>query len=495
MALEEKIIRKDYCYHNKSDLLAKENEEELLVTEKEASLEKSLEVLNEKLASVFSESNAKDELLARHEKMVEEAIAGKEKAEAEAVSLKDELQKALQQNVASNERLSQLNVALKESMQQLSSVREEQDQRVHDAVMKMSREYEKAQKKLEEKLTEKSKKLSNLTIENTRLSKGLVLKEKLIEDLSECKAQLEAEFNTLMARLDSTEKENTFLKYEFRMLEKELEIRNEEIEFNRQSAELSHKQHMESIKKITKLESECQRLRVLVRKRLPGPATLGKMRDEAGILGNIQSEARRRKLNPITGNLVVRNPMGGNPLDNSSRKLTFLIERLCDVEEENKTLKEIIAKKDDDLHSSQIMCSQTSSRLSMVEAQLGELLKGQMSMELAVCNPISKTLSPTSSFGTGNDEINCSETWASPHKHKSIGASDMSLMDDFVEMEKLAIVTVDAPLETTYEQLDKRGKEVVPVVQGGSNDTEQEIIQKEKESADKGNDWLQNVLN
>ena len=49
---------------------------QILATEKEASLERSLENLNEKLASVICEVNAKDELLARHAKMAEEAIAG-----------------------------------------------------------------------------------------------------------------------------------------------------------------------------------------------------------------------------------------------------------------------------------------------------------------------------------------------------------------------------------------------------------------------------------
>ncbi|GMP48451.1 hypothetical protein CsSME_00015797 [Camellia sinensis var. sinensis] len=463
--------------NNKSDFSSQGIEEEILATEKEASLERSLENLNEKLASVICEVNAKDELLARHAKIAEEAIADREKAEAAAVSLKQELDKALQQKISSNERLTQLNTALKESTHQLSLVREEQEQRIRDAVMKTSKEFEKAQKKLEEKLTEKSEMLANLTVENSRLSKAFLVNEKLMEDLSKHKSQAEVEFNTLMARLDSVEKENDFLKYEFRMLEKELEIRNEEIEFNRLAADVSHKQHMESEKKISKLEAECQRLRVLVRKRLPGPAALAKMKSEVEILGQNQSEMRR-KSNPITGSLIVRDSGIANPPDIPNKKISFLIERLYDVEEENKTLKEILAKKEDELHFSQIVCAQTASKLSTVEAQLGEHSKGEKSVELA---------------------------------HKIFGVSDMSLMDDFVEMEKLAIVTVDTPMGNSYTSLDASnvlaissdesggyhldpsGKELVPVVQGQSSDIKQEIQTKD-ESTRKGYDWLQDVL-
>ncbi|XP_052193589.1 filament-like plant protein 7 isoform X2 [Diospyros lotus] len=509
---------------NAQDIASKGNEEEMTPSEKEVYLER-LANLNEKLESVLRESETKDELLARHAKMVEETTAGWEKAEAEVVSLKQQLGKVSQEKMASNERLTELNAALKESMQQLNAVRENQEQRVHDAVMKTSREFEKAQKKLEEKLTEKSRRLANLTAESTRLSKALLMKEKLIEDLSKDKSQTEAEFNTLMSRLDSVEKENAFLKYEFRMLEKEFQIRNEEIEFNRQSADVAYKQHLEGVKKIAKLEAECQRLRVLVRKRLPGPAALAKMKSEVEILGRNHSEIRRRKLNPVTGSLVVSD----HTLQTSeipNKKINFLIERLCDIEEENKTLKAILAKKDVELHSSQLVCTQTSSKLSMVETQCGELAKGQKSMELAMCSPMSKELSPTPSFGTSNDEITHSESWAcaliseldyfrnqkpkTPNKLKPFGVSDMSLMDDFVEMEKLATASIHTPTaascassdgsnalaiyseESSGYHLDARGKELVAVVQQ-YNDIDSEI-HTNCDSTRKSYNWLENVL-
>lgn len=363
--------------------------------------------------------------------------------------LKQELDEALQQKGAANERSTHLNAALKEYMQQLSSLRGEQDQRVSDAVMKTAKDYEKAHKKLEEKFTETSKRLANVTAENSHFSKVLLVKEKLNEDISRRMCQAEAEFTTLMARLDSTEKENAFLKYEFRMLEKELEIRNEEMEFNRRSADASHKLHIDSVKKLTKLEAECQRLRVLVRKRLPGPAALAKMKSEVEIQGRNPEELRRRKVNPVE-----------NPPEIPSKRISFLIEQLCGTEEENKNLKEVLGKRDDELRSLRATFARTVSKLSQAEAQIEELSEIKKPMELAMCSPMSNEIIRASSF-------------------------DMSLMDDFVEMEKLAIVSVDtlSNQESCGKYLDSTGKELVPVTQGDSSVMEL-----------KTGDWLQEIL-
>ncbi|KAA8545854.1 hypothetical protein F0562_020695 [Nyssa sinensis] len=508
--------------NEKPDLSLKGNEV-IIPSEKEESLERSVKNLNEKLTSILLKCNTKDELVAEHAKMAREAIASQEKAEAEALFLKQELDEASRQRVAANERLTHLNAALKEYMQQLSSVREEHEQRIRDAVMKTSREFEKAQRKLEEKYTETSKRLANLRVGNTQLSEALLVKEKLIEDLSRCKSQAEAEFNTLMARLDSVERENAFLKYEFHMLEKEQKIRNEEITFNRRSVDASHRQHLKSVNKIAKLEAECQRLRVLARRWLPGPAVLVKLKSEVEMQGRNQMDLRRRKLSPVSEGLVVKDDTGENPPEIHGKKISFLIERLCDVEEENKILKEILANKDNELNCLRITCAQTASKLSQVEAQLGELSEGQKSMELARCSPVLTELSLTSGLPIDNDnETIGSGSWALEnfrHKepkntpeHKTIGISDMSLMDDFVEMEKLAIVSVDSPFggsyvssETGHTLLDSlanysseshsdiTGKELVPVVQFDSGNLEHDS--QTRYVSNGGNcDWLQHVL-
>jgi hypothetical protein len=282
----------------------------------------------------------------------------------------------LRQGTVANELLACSDAALKECMQKLCSVQEEQEQRIHDAIMKTSGEYEKAQRKLEEKLEERSKQLANLAIENTQLSKALLTKEKVIEELQKQKSQADAEFNVLMSRLDSVEKENTYVKYEFHILEKELEIRNEEMEYNRRSADAAHKQHLESVKKATKLEAECQRLRLLMQKRLPGPAAMANMQSEVYMLGRNHTDMRRRKQNP-TRDLIVREATKEASPEIPSKKISFMIERLRDVEEENKALKEIITKKNTELHSSRIMYARTASRLSQTEAHVTELSKCQ----------------------------------------------------------------------------------------------------------------------
>uniref|UniRef100_A0A5B7B2N5 Filament-like plant protein 7 n=1 Tax=Davidia involucrata TaxID=16924 RepID=A0A5B7B2N5_DAVIN len=473
---KKKSTEKTIVAADKVNLSPKGNEEEIQrhQTDK-ADLERDLKLLNDKLSLALSECNTKEDLVKKHAKLAQEAIAGWEKAEAEAMLLKQELDEILQQKVAGEERLTHLDAALKECMQQLRFVREEQEQRIHDAVMKTSKEFEKTRIVLEEKLAETNKRLSKLGAENTQLSKALLAKEKLIDDLNEHRTHAEADFNALMTRLESIEKENASLKYEVRVLEKELEIRNEEREFNRRTADVAHKQHLECVKKIAKLESECQRLRILVRKRLPGPAALAKMKSEVEMLGRDPAETRRRKSNPSpTGSMDFA---VDNAPDTPSKRINFLTEQLCAMEEENGTLKEILNRKTNELQFSRIMYARTASKLSQVETQLEESPKGQIVMEPARNTPTPHELSLASMSDMGSDDkISCAESWASALiselEHfrngkqtgtpscKTVGASDINLMDDFVEMEKLAIVSVDKPFGSSHLASDE-GSEIV----------------------------------
>lgn len=402
----------------------------------------------------------------------------------ETVFLRQELDEALLQNVSANETITYLTSALKESIQKLGSVREDNEKSLHDAVMSTSREFEKARKILEDRFTETSKRLENLMVENSHLSEALLLKENMIQSLNRRKSQTEAEFETLMARLDKMEKENAFLKYEFRVLEKELEIRNEELEFNRRSADASHKQHLESMKKVSKLEAECQRLRVLMRKRLPGPAAFAEMRSEVETHGRKHTDTLRGNMTNAAGSTVEKSSF------NYGKNSSFLIERLSIIEEENKMLKELLIKKDDEIHSSTTSFSQTASKLSYVEAQLKDLLKDPKHVKMAMCGH-SSNRSISSSFDLAYDDelfhsrslaIISQENAKCTPECKMIGVSDMSLMDDFVEMEKLAIVAVNSPSgssqvssdaskilsnrltsDSRAHDLESSGKELVPV--------------------------------
>ncbi|KAG9439856.1 hypothetical protein H6P81_020021 [Aristolochia fimbriata] len=462
-------------------LSAIETEDKSCATEKTLELQRLLTDLNEKLSLALSESNAKDEVVAKHAKVAEEAIAGWEKAEAEAILSKQQLEDALSMRMAAEERLLHLDSALKECMQQLRFVREEQEQRIHDAIMKASKDFDKVRLNLEEKLSEMNKQLSKSTLENGQFTKALKIKEKLIEDLSKKNAQAEADLNAMKDRLESSEKLNSLLKYELHVLEKELEIRNEEKNFNHKMAESSRKQHLESVKKINKLENECQRLRLLVRKRLPGPAALAKMKSEVEILDRDVAESRRKKLNPAVA------------VSGDNKMINFLVERLSTTEEENKILKESLSKKNNELQSSRPI--QTASKLSRFESKIGDSLKNQTGLDLR------KATGPTSSESTlisisEDDEVSCAESWASAlmselenfhigkqkaqPSSKGIAVPDISLMDDFIEMEKLAIISVEEqfgkscssdgsnksllPLEAYSKghPLEAMGKELVP---------------------------------
>ncbi|KAI7738233.1 hypothetical protein M8C21_009764 [Ambrosia artemisiifolia] len=318
--------------------------------------------------------------------MGEGGVGGWEKAEAEVLAVKEELEKATQQRVVDEERSRGADSALEECTLQLRFVREEQEKRIQDAVMKTSKEYEKTIAVLEGKLAESNKKVSKLGLENTQLSSTLALKDKVIDEQHLVKAQLDYDLRAVLSQLESTQRENASLSYEIQVLEKELEIRNEEREFNRRTSDMAHKQYLESVKKIAKLETEAQRLRLLVQKRLPGPADVARMKNVA--------EVTRRRSNPF--------PMESIDFkvdDTYGKKIAFLTEQLSSYEEENKLLKEFLHQKTIELSKSQ-----------------------------------------TSDMGS-DEKVSMAGSWAP--SYNTVGASDIGLMDDFVEMEKLALVSVE----------------------------------------------------
>ncbi|KAF5752888.1 filament-like plant protein 7 isoform X1 [Tripterygium wilfordii] len=459
--------------------------------------------------------------------MSQEAIKGWETAEEEVISLKKRLDEALQQRVVEEERLTHLDAALKECMQQLRFVREEQEHRIHDAVMKTAREFEKSQETLEDKFSEASKRISKLGIENTQLTRVLRAKERLMEDLNKQRTQVEADFDSLSARLELTEKENASLKYEVRVLEKELEIRNEEREFNRRTANASQKQHLESAKKIAKLESECQRLRILVRKRLPGPAALARMKNEVEIMGRDSVEMMRRNMSSRSSSAMPNSSFESTP-DTPSTKINFLMKHLHSIEEENKTLKEALNRNTNELQCSRVMYARTASKLSQVELQLEELSKGSTPIESTSnkYNLASHELSlPLMSVIGSDDTISFSESWAStliselehfkngkqkgPPSVYTVGGSDINLMDDFVEMEKLAIISVDKSSGSPHVSCDDsnaiissfetessacsseaKGRQIVPVSECHSGNRES----KSNHIIGKIPGWLQDIV-
>ncbi|XP_020236618.1 filament-like plant protein 7 isoform X2 [Cajanus cajan] len=462
--------------------------------EEEDGLERSSKSLNEKLATVLLDSHSGDDPLAKHVQKPQQEIRGKDKTQHQVESVEDLGEKA------SAETVSSADTTLQEPLQPPSCDQEEQKQKLCSAIPKISKEHEKIQKELEEKLRETSKRIDDLTAENTHLSNALLTKEKSIGDLVKCKQETDAEFSTLMARLDNTEKENSFLRYEFHVLEKEIEIRKEEMDYSRQYADASHKQYLECSQKASKLEAECQKLRLLLQKRSPGSAGLVNMKNEVGVM-------RRRKPNPTRELIYKKNDIGNSPYV-SEKSFGLMIKRLQDMDEENKALKRILNNKNSELESSRLMYAETASRLSQAEILLRKISENQKSMELARCYPTSNELSLMSNFEIySDDEAISSGSWANAliselehlrtseaKIHKSSNEVPyMSCMDDFVEMEKRAIVSIDTPKRGCFSDIS--GRELVPVQQDhlGFSERKQEI--QFKNVTEKSFDWLQIVLN
>ncbi|KAG4403777.1 hypothetical protein GLYMA_01G188200v4 [Glycine max] len=489
-----KATQKTNLATDKTNLTSKENGEvQAPLTDKEK-LEKDLKRLNDKLAFTLSECNAKDEQIKKQTKIVQEAVAdsfeGWEKAEAEILSMKQHLDESIQKQLVYKERVAQLDGALKECMQQLRFVREEQELRIHDAVMKASKEFEEAYIVLEEQLSETSKGLAKSGVENSRLNKSIIAKENLIEDLKRQLAHAEADHNALMIRLESIEKDNASLKYEAQVLEKELAIRNEEREFNCRAADASHKLHLQSVKKIANLESECQRLRILVRKRLPSQACLAKMKNEVEMLEQDSLEMRRKNLNSTS--VVVESSLDSSP-ETTIRRITALTDQLCGVEEENKTLKESLNRKANEIQFSRVMLARTASKLMRLESEIES--RGHVTLEQPKSNPALQDISLSSTSDIGSeDKVSCADSWASALisqlEHfrsvkqkesmscKSVGPSDISLMDDFLEMEKLAVVSVEKAPKISCASLEENN-EIDGLPEARPNGISSEVISKE----------------
>ncbi|XP_078165681.1 uncharacterized protein LOC144560375 [Carex rostrata] len=264
-----------------------------------------IQELKNELLLAHAESDAKDELLAKQAKVAKEAVSGWQKAESENSALKQQLKNLSHQNIQIEQNLAKLTAETKNHVSN-------QEEKI---------------KSLEEKLTEANDKVAILNIENKNIYAILETKETIIKEMNESSDK--ASITEMKVRLDATEKENSNLKYELHMAQKELEIRNKERDYNIKTAEAAYKSQLESLKKVSKLETECNKLRMMLRKRLPGPGAVAKMRNEIknlGINSNNSTETRRKSSTPLADKLHV-------------------------IEEENRVLKETLARKNEDTMS------------------------------------------------------------------------------------------------------------------------------------------------
>ncbi|XP_057973435.1 filament-like plant protein 6 isoform X2 [Malania oleifera] len=427
-------------------------------------LEDQIKELDEQLSAAHSEMTTKDDLVKQHAKVAEEAVSGWEKAEAEALALKNHLESVTLSKLTAEDRASHLDGALKECMRQIRNLKDEHEQKLHDVLLMKTKQCEKIKLEFEAKLGNLEQEFLRSAAENDALSRTLQERSNMLIKLSEEKSQAEADIELLKSNIESFEKDINTLKYELHVVSKELEIRNEEKNMSMKSAEVANKQHLEGVKKIAKLEAECQRLRGLVRKKLPGPAALAQMKLEVENLGRDYGETRPKR-SPARPSSPHFTPIPEFALENVQKchkENEFLTERLLAMEEETKMLKEALAKRNSELQASRNTCAKTASKLQSLEAHLKinnqqkSPLKSnvQILTEGSSSQNASNPPSLTSLSEDGNDdEASCAGSWATAliselsqfrkEKNKE-NVNHLELMDDFLEMEKLACLSNDS---------------------------------------------------
>ncbi|KAJ6990986.1 hypothetical protein D5086_015252 [Populus alba] len=206
-------------------------------------LSDNVRTLTEKLSAALLNISAKEELVQQHAKVAEEAVSGWEKAENDLSALKQRLEDATKKNSGLEDRVGHLDAALKECVRQLRQSREEQDERINEAVTKKISEWESTKSELEAQLVELQAQLQTAKDEATTSADS-----------------------DLWKRFDAVEKENMSLKRELLSRAEEMEIRILERDLSTQAAETASKLHLESIKKLAKLEAECRKLKATARK-------------------------------------------------------------------------------------------------------------------------------------------------------------------------------------------------------------------------------------
>jgi chromosome segregation ATPase len=372
-------------------------------------LEDEVKELNEKLSAADSEITTKESHVKQHAKVAEDAVAGWEKADLEALNLKNEVESLTALKISAEDRATHLDGALKECMRQIRNLKEEHEQNLHDVILAKTKQCDKIKLEFESKIDILNQQLLRSGAENAAITRSLQERSNMLIKISEEKSQAETDIEVLKSNVESCEREISSYKYELHLLSKEVEIRNEEKNMSVRSADSFNKQYLEGVKKIGKLEAECQRLRSLVRKKLPGPAALAQMKLE---VENMGQDYRRSPVKNVecSPEKIIHKYQKENEL---------LAERLFATEEETKMLKEALAKRNSELQASRSICASTVNRLQVLETTTQQKNLSQ--------NP---SLTSLSADGNDDEVISCSEN-----------ANDLQLMDDFVEMEKLAYLT------------------------------------------------------
>lgn len=331
--------------------------------------------------------------------------------------------------------MAEMEEALRSCMERLVVVREEREQIIVEAANEISAEKKKV-RELQHKLEDANKKAAKLAAENNSIRKAVDAKDAVIRELRESAAAAGDKLADAMARLESSRKQAGSLQYEVRMLQKELEVRGQEREYDLKSVDAARQQQAEHLKRIAQLEAECQRLRAMVRKRLPGPAAIAKMRDEVEQQQTPTASPRRpRPSTPSSPRSVAPfSPRTPSPRRSVSDAEGYAF-KLRAVEDENRALKQALAKRESELQFVQMKYADEACKLAVVQRQLKELAEENRQLSDANCQSeswASALISELEQLRSGNQ-----------NGASIIASSEMNLLDDFAEIEKLEMASGD----------------------------------------------------
>ncbi|KAI4327717.1 hypothetical protein L6164_020144 [Bauhinia variegata] len=448
-------------------------------------LEDKVKTLEEKLSATYSELSNKDNLVKQHAKVAEEAVTGWEKADAEVISLRRDLESVTLSKLAVDDRASHVDSALKECMRQIRNVKEESERKLQDAILIKTKQWEKVKLELEAKIAKLEEGLLQAADENAALLRSLQASSNKIMKMEEEKSQAEDEIKLSKESILSYEKEISSLKYELHIVSKELDIRNEEKNISMRSAEIANKQHAEGVKKITKLEAECQRLRALVRKKLPGPAALAQMKLEVDSSDRDINEPHIRKSSIKGNNLRVYSIPDSSFGNLQQSHNEFLTKKLMAMEEETKALKEALDTSNTELQASRNRCAKTVGRLKSLEAEMQAFKQKRSSQNSNLIidsgfPPSRITNNPPSIKSISEDGLGDAESLVEScaasisdlsdsgrcenidKSEKHMNTTILELMDDFLEMEKMACLPENARVDPGIpSKADDSGKSCV----------------------------------
>ncbi|GFP90627.1 filament-like plant protein 3 [Phtheirospermum japonicum] len=300
----------------------------------------TVKTLSEKLSEALINIRAKDDLVKQHSKVAEEAVSGWEKAENEVLALKKQNEALTHKNSILDERVDHLDGALKECLRQLRQSRDEQEEKIQ--------EWELNKSELENRLAELQ---TQLHLAKTDTNDALLV--------------------NIRSKLEALEKENSTLKLKVVSISKELDL-------STRAAETASKQHLDSIKRVAKLESECLRLKAMARKANDSHSDSGSFKTSEESINN--------------NNSVGKNLFG--PSDEIDLMDDFLeMERLVAIPEtrvpgERVELEENLRKVTAEKAGLEIALNECQMQLNVSEDRLGQTMAKlvDMKMKLAVAD-------------------------------------------------------------------------------------------------------------